>query len=77
MQPRLSSDEMATLPLIIDTAEFPALEGQEIGRELELEMTAVVTKVIPWEFGTPLSEEGGSPSHVVLAIMRVDITQTT
>lgn len=54
--------------MIISTIGFPNLDGQEIGRELELEITAIVTRTIPLL---------GSGSHVELEIVRVDITQTT
>lgn len=54
--------------VLINPDDFPGFEGQEIGRELELELTAVVTKVV---------DEGGIPSHVVMTIVRADITQTT
>ncbi len=56
--------------LTIDTAEFPNLAGQQVGRELELELTAVVTEVV--------DAEGGSPSlGVTLTVLRIDIAQTT
>ncbi len=56
--------------LIVDTTEFPELDGTELGRELELELTAIVTRVI--------SEEGGSPSLVAtLTVTRIDVCQTT
>ncbi len=58
--------------LIIDDSEFTSFQGQEIGRELELELTAVVTKV------ELMPQEGGSPSSLVtLAVLRADIAQTT
>ncbi len=57
--------------IMIDTKDFPALDGQEIGRELDLELTAVVTD-------THGIMEGGSPSlGVTLVIVRADISQTT
>lgn len=56
--------------LVIDTDEFPNLHGQEAGRELELELTAIVTRV-------QSKVEGGSPSTVELVVVRVDIAQTT
>jgi hypothetical protein len=54
--------------LIVDVDDFENFAGQEIGRELELEVTAVVTEVV--------DNKGGSPS-VKFAIVRADITQTT
>jgi hypothetical protein len=56
--------------LIIDVRQFPGFGGQQPGRELELEMTAIVTRLE--------NNEGGIPSErVVLTIVRADITQTT
>ena len=78
--------------LLIDVDEFPNLKGQEVGRELELELTVVVTSVLPDRtlrkkvaaaFGVDPevafgSVGGGLPSGaVILAVTRVDITQTT
>ena len=58
--------------LIVETADFPQLEGQEVGRELDLDITAVVVKI------TDLHAEGGSPSSLLtLAVTRLDISQTT
>ncbi len=58
--------------LIVETADFPQLEGQEVGRELDLDITAIVVKI------TDLHAEGGSPSSLLtLAVTRIDITQTT
>jgi hypothetical protein len=59
--------------LIIDTADFPQLEGQEVGRELDLDITAVVVKI-----NDIMHAKGGSPSSLLtLAVTRIDITQTT
>lgn len=58
------SPEPTTLIVMVD--DFPNFEGQEEGRELELELTVVVTRV-----------QGGSPSRVVLTVVRADIVQTT
>ncbi len=57
--------------LIIDVKDFPQLDGQQVGRELDLEITGVVTAVA--------YTEGGPPSllGVTLHIIRADITQTT
>lgn len=68
------SHEPTTLIVMVD--DFPAFEGQVLGRELELELTAVVTNVEPQKSqGPPV--EGGSPSRVVLTVVRADIVQTT
>ncbi len=56
--------------LIINTREWPELDGQELGRELDLEITAVVTEIV--------NQQGGSPTlGVTLTIVRLDIMQTT
>ncbi len=58
--------------LIVETADFPQLEGQEVGRELDLDITAIVVKI------TDHDAEGGSPSSfLTLAVTRIDISQTT
>ncbi len=58
--------------LTIDTADHPNVRGQVVGRELELEVRAIVTRVN----GEP--HEGGSPSELVtLIVVDLDITQTT
>ncbi len=57
--------------LIIDVADFPALDGQEVGRELDLEITGIVIAVV--------YAEGGPPSlqGCTLLVTRADITQTS
>lgn len=79
------SPEPSTLIVMVD--DFPAFEGQVLGRELELELTAVVTnvesppQVHDADHGIPtrvvIPTEGGSPSRVVLTVVRADIVQTT
>jgi hypothetical protein len=66
------SPEPSTLIVMVD--DFPQFEGQVLGRELELQLTAVVTNA-PKEGHPPA--EGGIPSRVVLTIVRAEITQTT
>ena len=62
--------EPTTLVVMVD--DFPNFAGQEIGRELELELTAVVTRP------DCICDKGGLPSRrVELVIVRADITQTT
>lgn len=75
------SPEPTTLIVMVD--DFPNFEGQVLGRELELELTAVVTGFqdgTMWstsEGAGPPPTEGGSPSRVVLTVVRADIVQTT
>lgn len=56
---------MATT-LLVDVNDFANFEGQEIGRELEFEVTAIVTQIT-----TEI------PGYVMLDIVRADISQTT
>jgi hypothetical protein len=58
--------------IAIDTHDYPVLQGQEPGRELEIELTAIVTRV------ELAATEGGSPSErVTMIVTRLDIGQTT
>ncbi len=61
-----------TSTIMIDTADHPNLVGQQDGRELELEVRAIVTSV------RAQVQEGGSPSELVtLIVVDADITQST
>lgn len=63
--------------IYVDPKEFPQLDGQELGRELELEMTVVVT-ALPKEGYPPLDPPIDLfLTGLELTIVRVDITQTT
>ena len=66
--------------LILDTEEFPNFKGQQVGRELELEMRVVVMKVEAEPIDT--SEIGRRvtlPGRITVEMLplEIDITQTT
>ncbi len=66
--------------LKIDTADYPQLSGQEVGRELELEVRAVVTNVeaeLLDTSGFAKKSVSAGTIHVELLILDLDITQTT
>lgn len=67
-----------TTALVIDTKEFKNFEGQEVGRELELEVTAVVSAVAAKEGDPPtFANAAWGDDTIELTILRIDITQTT
>jgi hypothetical protein len=67
--------------IILDTSDFPNLEGQQVGRELELEITAVVTRVEATLIGVTSdpNRRVTLPGSITVELLpvRVDITQTT